>query len=91
MDLTVNIPDEDVAALKAQASGVPLETFVEQVVLERIHAATSPAAPNPRRPHIADRIREIMKDVPPEDFAALPKDGLQQIDHYVYGVPKRTP
>jgi hypothetical protein len=32
-----------------------------------------------------------MKDVPPEDFAALPKDGLSQIDHYVYGTPKRTP
>ena len=24
----------------------------------------------------------------PEDFAALPKDGLSQIDHYVYGVPR---
>jgi hypothetical protein len=32
-----------------------------------------------------------MKGVPPEDFAALPKDGLNQIDHYVYGTPKRTP
>jgi hypothetical protein len=32
-----------------------------------------------------------MKDLPPEDFAALPKDGLSQIDHYVYGVPKRNP
>jgi hypothetical protein len=32
-------------------------------------------------------IAENMKNVPPEDFAALPKDGLRQIDHYVYGVP----
>jgi hypothetical protein len=32
-----------------------------------------------------------MKDVPTEDFAALPKDGLSQIDHYVHGVPKKTP
>jgi aryl-phospho-beta-D-glucosidase BglC (GH1 family) len=43
------------------------------------------------RHHIWDVIAENMKDVPHEDFAALPKDGLSQIDHYVYGVPKRTP
>jgi hypothetical protein len=43
------------------------------------------------RRHIWDVIAENMKDVPQEDFAALPKDGLSQIDHYVYGVPKRTP
>jgi hypothetical protein len=30
------------------------------------------------------------EDIPPEDFEDLPKDGLSQIDHYVYGVPKRT-
>lgn len=42
MNRTVNIPDEEVPALKAQACGTPLETFVENVVLERIHARTSP-------------------------------------------------
>jgi hypothetical protein len=34
-------------------------------------------------------IADNMKDVPPEAWDSLPKDGLQQIDHYVYGVPKR--
>jgi hypothetical protein len=34
---------------------------------------------------------ENMKRVPSEDLAALPKDGLNQIDHYVYGVPKIEP
>ena len=43
------------------------------------------------RRRIWEVIADNMKDVPPEDFAALPKDGLSQIDHYVYGVPKRTP
>ena len=37
MDLTLHIPDEAVPALKAKASGLPLETFAEQVLLERIH------------------------------------------------------
>jgi len=30
-----------------------------------------------------------MKEVPPENLALLPRNGASQIDHYVYGVPKR--
>jgi hypothetical protein len=45
MDLTVHIPDEAVPALKAIASGLPLETFAEQVLLERIQDE-SPSAPD---------------------------------------------
>jgi hypothetical protein len=36
MDLTVHIPDEAVPALKAKASGVPLEAFAEKVLLQQI-------------------------------------------------------
>ncbi|MCC6591249.1 MAG: hypothetical protein IT168_31475 [Bryobacterales bacterium] len=38
---------------------------------------------------IWDVIAENMKRVPAEDLAQLPKDGASQIDHYIYGVPKR--
>jgi hypothetical protein len=31
-----------------------------------------------------------MKDVPPEEFAMLPKDGAGEHDHYLYGHPKRN-
>ena len=34
-------------------------------------------------------IVDNMKDVPPEDLAGLPKDGASEVDHYVYGHPKR--
>jgi hypothetical protein len=50
MDLTVHIPDEAVPALKAKASGLPLETFAEQVLLERIRStSTDGPGPEPRR------------------------------------------
>lgn len=54
MDLTLHIPDEVVPALKAKASGLPLETFAEQILLERIQedspqAAASPVAEAARR------------------------------------------
>jgi len=47
-----------------------------------------------RRKPAADRpiweiLADSLKDVPPEDRALLPKDGASQVDHYLYGHPKR--
>jgi hypothetical protein len=44
MDLTVHIPDEAVPALRAKASGVSLEVFAEQVILEQIQDEDIPVA-----------------------------------------------
>ena len=84
MALTIELTDEQTAALKAkaEAQGVPAEEYARQVLAQDLEAA-----PRPR--HISEVIAEIMKDVPPEDFAALPRDGASQVDHYVYGLPKR--
>jgi hypothetical protein len=53
MDLTVHIPDEAVPALRAKASGVPLEAFAERVLLDQIRATgvpvTTEVAPPERR------------------------------------------
>lgn len=34
-------------------------------------------------------IAHEMAEQPPEDLACLPEDGASQVDHYLYGVPKR--
>jgi hypothetical protein len=44
MNLILRIPDEALPALRAKASGVPLETFAEQVLLERIQDVDIPHA-----------------------------------------------
>lgn len=82
--LTIELPDKEKAALmaKAQAQGLSAEQYLRKMVADDLEAVV------PRRP-IWEVIEENMKQVPPEDLAALPKDGLSQIDHYVYGVPKR--
>jgi hypothetical protein len=50
MDLTVHIPDEAVPALRAKASGVSLEVFAEQVLLEQIQDEGIPVpTPSERR------------------------------------------
>jgi hypothetical protein len=62
MDPTVHIPDEAVPALKAKASGLPLETFAEQVLLERIHNTT---ADGPRQdPRQLENLSDLLLNSP---------------------------
>lgn len=84
MTLTIDLPDEEIKALdaKARAHGISTEQYARQVLAHDLEV------PPPSR-QIWEVIAENMKRVPPEDLAALPRDGASQIDHYVYGVPKR--
>ena len=86
MTLTIELPEEQQALLtaKAKAKGVSAEEYARQVLTHDLEASVKP------RRHIWEVIAENMKRVPPEDLACMPKDGASQIDHYVYGVPKRT-
>jgi antitoxin component of MazEF toxin-antitoxin module len=42
----------------------------------------------PRRP-IWERIAARAAETPPEEVDKLPADGAAQVDHYLYGHPKR--
>lgn len=88
MTLTIEISPEKEAALKAQAQALGLT--VEQWLLQLAERFVPPVEQETAdaRP-IWEIILDNMKNVPPEDLAALPKDGASQIDHYVYGQPKR--
>jgi plasmid stability protein len=85
MTLNIDLADDQVAALtaKAQAQGVSAEQYARRVLEQDIQTVS-------RRRHISEVIRDNMRDVPPEDLAALPSDGASQHDHYIYGVPKRA-
>lgn len=37
---------------------------------------------------LEDAIAEIMSSVPPEDWATLPEDLTDNLDHYLYGTPR---
>jgi hypothetical protein len=86
MRLTIELPDEQTAALatKARSQGLSPEQYARQVLEQDLESCVS------RQP-IWEIIAGNMKDVPPDDLALLPRDGADQIDHYVYGVPKREP
>lgn len=81
MTLIIELPEEDATALsaRAQAQGVSAEQYARQVLKRDIQQALP----------IAARIREIWSDMPEDARTKLPADGASQIDHYVYGLPKR--
>ncbi len=95
MSLHLRPETEARLAALAAASGVSVADYLEALVEKQYSSGqTAPsaeqgAASRPGQP-VWEMIVENMKNVPPEDFESLPKDGLSQIDHYVYGVPKRT-
>ena len=86
MTLTIELPDEIGTALKAQAQtqGVSAEQYARQVLAHEIASSNRPIR------HISEKIRNNMRDMPPDVLASLPRDGASEHDHYIYGFPKRN-
>jgi hypothetical protein len=92
--MTITLPLEPGEEAKlvalAQAKGLSTDALVREA-LDKILAGApdQPEEPKHESRPIWEVIADNMKDVPPEDLALLPKDGASQIDHYLYGHPKR--
>jgi hypothetical protein len=48
-----------------------------------------PAGASPKMPRIARIAQRLGRMIPDEELRRFPKDLSSQIDHYVYGTPKR--
>jgi hypothetical protein len=48
-----------------------------------------PAGRSPKTPRIARIAQRLGRMIPEEELRRIPKDLSSQIDHYVYGTPKR--
>ena len=65
------------------------------MVTQRTPKATKPkGTPKPKRtpkrvPSIAERIIALGEQIPEEELANFPTDGAKNLDHYIYGSPKR--
>ena len=100
MTLTIELPDELEEPLntQARAQGVSAAGYVRSVLEHAIEIPRQHGKPplDGQLEHrgalrsIFEVIAENMKDVPPEEFAKLPKDGADEHDHYLYGSPKRN-
>jgi hypothetical protein len=91
MAVTLNLKPEVEAGLlaQAQASGMSLEAFAELVLREKSRESSLPTAISSEERPIWEVITDIVREVPDEVFDRLPKDGASEVDHYLYGLPKR--
>ncbi len=92
MNITLPLQPQEEARLiaVAQSKGLSTDALVREAVDRILADATEPVDQTKveTRP-IWEMILDNMKDVPPEEFARLPRDGASQVDHYLYGHPKR--
>ena len=91
MRLIVELPDSKEAVLRAraQAQGLSPEQLAEQILNRELEEPSAPGQVTSHR-HIAEEICEIMSHVPSDVFECLPRDGASEVDHYIYGTPKRN-
>jgi hypothetical protein len=52
-------------------------------------SGTKSLASHPKLPRIARTARRLGRMIPAQELQRIPKDLSSQIDHYVYGSPKR--
>ena len=94
MTITLPLQPQEEAKLiaLAQAKGVSTDALVREA-LDKILADTPErvAEPSGESRPIWEVMLDNIKDVPPEEFAKLPKDGASEHDHYLYGHPKHNP
>ena len=102
IEASFNPEDENIitTALKEHATAkVRLQGYAQfspggqiQRIIRVDHVTLLPTGEVPFDPAakpIWEVIDEIMKDVPEEELRGLPADGAENLDHYLYGAPKR--
>jgi len=84
--LTLQLPSEKEAALKAkaEAQGVSTEEYVQQVIDRDLDGEGRDFQP------FWETFTRQMETLPDELFEHLPEDGASEHDHYLYGSPKKN-
>ena len=62
---------------------------IEHTIEKQRQNAGEESGANGATSSVLDIFREAREAIPEEEYEKLPADGLEQIDHYVYGVPQR--
>jgi hypothetical protein len=66
-----------------------LEAFAQEVLSREALRRTQGLGQTASGQPIWETITNMVKDIPDAVFDHLPKDGASQVDHYLYGLPKR--
>jgi Arc/MetJ-type ribon-helix-helix transcriptional regulator len=66
-----------------------MDQIVEDAMQQREQPSASSPQPAKRKP-LWQRAAELRQSIPAEEWDKVPTDGARQLDHYIYGSPKRT-
>ncbi len=93
MTVKIDLPGEAERALKtkAAAAGLSAERYAQHLLERDLGVEESAAAERPDQPlrSVTEEILRRVRKLPPEALEGLPQDGAAQVDHYIYGTPKR--
>ncbi len=76
----------------AEAATLLLQRLEQEQTRQHVAPTDAPTdrpATSPRRKPLWERAAELRRSIPEEEWAKLPVDGAEQLDHYIYGSPKR--
>ena len=84
--MAVNIEDKVIEKLRRLPESQQAEVlkYVEELASDKADRENGNG-----QPAIWDKIETIMRDVPDEVLATIPTDGSVNVDHYLYGAPKK--
>jgi len=93
--MTITLPlqplEEARLVAMAQAKGLSTDALVREAIDKILADAPAHLAGRSREPRpIWEVMLDSIKEIPPEEFSKLPKDGASEHDRYLYGHPKRN-
>lgn len=86
--MAANIEDKLIEKLRSlpESQQADVLKYVEDLAADEAKADNGHSA---GRIAIWDKIQAIMSDVPDDVLATIPTDGSINVDHYLYGTPKK--
>jgi hypothetical protein len=79
------MPTDLARIIAEKMRGLPIEK--QQKVLEFVESIEE--ADEPQKQSLLDKLEAISKRVPDEVWEKLPADGAENLDHYLYGAPRK--
>jgi len=89
-DVAAALQDRANRCLRVRGSGVYIKGKLTRLLrVEDLQLVLRPENPADRERPIEEVLADLAKNIPPEEWESLPDDFMDNLDHYLYGTPKR--
>jgi hypothetical protein len=91
MTLTIDLSPEKEAAVHAaaQAEAMTAEQWLQRTLENGLQRALQQNQPDDSNQPLSSKLRALWSDMPEDVRQQYPEGGARQVDHHVYGLPKR--